>query len=104
MDEYYKIISSNNYVLERKINGYHSFFYVLKEPLKIPTTDPIKYIKEIDFTNENLYEGEYVNGKYYIYSIISSRDDTYLNINYKDNVELYLKEIENHLSFDFIKK
>ena len=52
----------------------------------------------------NLYEGEYVNGKYYIYSIISSKDNSYLNINYKDNVEKYLKEIENHLSFDFIKK
>lgn len=45
-----------------------------------------------------------MNGKYYIYSIISSKADTYLNINYKDNVEMYLKEIENHLSFDFIKK
>ena len=47
-----------------------------------------------------------------MYSIISSKKDTekngpyeeHLNINYKDNVEIYLKNIENHLSFDFIKK
>ena len=55
--------------------------------------------------SDNGLSYRYVNGKYYIYSIISSsKDNSYLNINYKDNVELYLKEIENHLSFDFIKK
>ena len=36
--------------------------------------------------------------------VVPPKINSYLNINYKDNVELYLKEIENHLSFDFIKK